>query len=161
MPKETKNIQGYWAQQYIWHSERDSQERRILLQKPPSKNTLFLAPDESGASTWPLGCDTPPPFSERFPRGEHAKWRCDTPPRQKGISAILARYPMKTKQMGAIPPSAILSRKGIARGGGYLTLGRSAKTYILRGIAEYCGTRYGRKEGEALLSETRDSAALC
>ena len=25
----------------------------------------------------------PPPFSERFPRGEHAKWRCDTPP-QKG-----------------------------------------------------------------------------
>ena len=28
------------------------------------------------------------------------------------------RYPMKTRQMGAIPPSAILSRKGIARYGG-------------------------------------------
>ena len=30
----------------------------------------------------------------------------------RGISAILARYPMNTRQMGAIPPSAILSRKG-------------------------------------------------
>ena len=72
-----------------------------------------------GVSTWPIGCDTPSPFSERFPLGEHAKWRCDTPPpRKRGISAILARYPMKTRQMGAIPPSAILSRKGIARYGG-------------------------------------------
>ena len=70
-----------------------------------------------GVSTWPIGCDTPSPFSERFPLGEHAKWRCDTPP-QKGISAIPARYPMKTRQMGAIPPSAILSRKGVARYGG-------------------------------------------
>ena len=69
-------------------------------------------------STWPIGCDTPSPFSERFPRGEHAKWKCDTPPLRRGISAILARYPMKTRQMGAIPPSAILSRKGIARYGG-------------------------------------------
>ena len=40
------------------------------------------------------------------------------PPGKRGISAILARYPMKTRQMGAIPPSAILSRKGIARYGG-------------------------------------------
>ena len=72
-----------------------------------------------GVSTWRIGCDTPSPFSERFPLGEHAKWRCDTPPSLKrGISAILARYPLKTRQMGAIPPSAILSRKGIARYGG-------------------------------------------
>ena len=40
------------------------------------------------------------------------------PPLKRGISAILARYPMKTRRMGAIPPSAILSRKGIARYGG-------------------------------------------
>ena len=41
------------------------------------------------------------------------------PPQKRGISAILARYPMKkTRQMGAIPPSAILARKGIARYGG-------------------------------------------
>ena len=39
-------------------------------------------------------------------------------PHKRGISAILARYHMKTTQMGAIPPSAILSRKGIARYGG-------------------------------------------
>ena len=73
-----------------------------------------------GVSTWPIGCDTPSPFSERFPRGEHAKWRCDTPPPppQRGISAILARYPMKTRQMGAIPPSAILSQKRYCAIGG-------------------------------------------
>ena len=47
------------------------------------------------------------------------------PPLKRGISAILARYPMKTRQMAAIPPSAILSRKGIASDmGGYLALGR-------------------------------------
>ena len=47
-----------------------------------------------GVSTWPIWCDTPSPFSERFPLAEHA-W-----------------------QMGAIPPSAILARKGISRYGG-------------------------------------------
>ena len=36
------------------------------------------------------------------------------PPHKRGISAILARYPMQTRQKSAIPPSAILSRKGIA-----------------------------------------------
>ena len=60
----------------------------------------------------------PSPLSERFPLGENAKWRCDTSPLKRGISAIPARYPMKTRQMGARPPSAILSRKGIARYGG-------------------------------------------
>ena len=39
-----------------------------------------------GISTWPIGCDTASPFSERFPLGEHAKWRCDTPPPSKGVS---------------------------------------------------------------------------
>ena len=32
--KEAKNTQGYWAQQYVWHSERHSQEQRTFLQKP-------------------------------------------------------------------------------------------------------------------------------
>ena len=46
----------------------------------------------------------PSAFSEHVPLGEHAKWRCDTPPLKRGISAILARYPMRTRQLGAIPP---------------------------------------------------------
>ena len=71
-----------------------------------------------GVSTWPIGCDTPSPFSERFPLGEHAKWRCHTPPPQKGYLSDTSAIPIKTRQMGAIPPSAILSRKGIARYGG-------------------------------------------
>ena len=64
-----------------------------------------------------LGAIPPPPFLSVPP------WRaCEVevryPPLKRGISAILARYPMKTRQMRAIPPSAILSRKGIARCGG-------------------------------------------
>ena len=47
-----------------------------------------------------------------------ANWVRYPPPLKRGISAILPRYPMKTRQMGAIPPCAILSRKGIARYGG-------------------------------------------
>ena len=65
-----------------------------------------------------LGAIPPSPFSESFPLGKHAKWRCDTTPLKRGISAILARYSLKTRQMGAIPPSAILSQMGIARYGG-------------------------------------------
>ena len=67
-----------------------------------------------GVSTWPIGCDTLSPFSEHFPLGEHAKWRCDTPP-QKGYLSDTCAIPYEKRQMGAIPPSAILSRKGIAR----------------------------------------------
>ena len=34
-PKETKNTQGYTAQQYVWHSEPHSQERRYYFAKTP------------------------------------------------------------------------------------------------------------------------------
>ena len=48
--KETKHTQGYWPQQYIWHSERHCQEAYVL-QKPHSKNPLFLVPDFSIQTT--------------------------------------------------------------------------------------------------------------
>ena len=51
-----------------------------------------LGVSDFGVSTWPLGCDTPSPFSER-----------------------------------AIPPSAILSRKGIALYGGVSRIGPLGK----------------------------------
>ena len=86
---------------------------RLSQRYPPIRAMGFLVSQHGQ-----LGAIPPSPFSERFPLGEHAKWRCVYPPRKRGISAILARYPMKTRQMGAIPPSAILSRKGIARYGG-------------------------------------------
>ena len=66
-----------------------------------------------------LGAIPPPLFFERF---RDPPWRaCEVevrypPPLKRGISPIPARYHMKTRQMGAIPPSAILP--------GYLTLGR-------------------------------------
>ena len=64
-----------------------------------------------------LGAMPPPPFLSISPL-ESMQSGGAIPPLKRGISAILARYPMKTRQMGAIPPSAILSRKGIARYGG-------------------------------------------
>ena len=61
-----------------------------------------------------LGAIPPPPFLSVSPL-ESMRSGGAIPPLKRGISAILARYPMKTRQMGPIPPSAILSRKGIAR----------------------------------------------
>ena len=66
-----------------------------------------------GVSTWPIGCDTPSPFSERFP-----PWRaCEVevrypPPLKRGISAILARYPMKTRQNACDTPLRDTISKG-------------------------------------------------
>ena len=76
-------------------------------------------------STWPIGCDTPSPFSERFPLGEHAKWRCDTPP-TKGYLSDTCAIPYDYKENACDdPPSAILSRKVLRDTmGGYLALGR-------------------------------------
>ena len=65
-----------------------------------------------------LGAIPPPPFLSVSPLKSMRSGGAIPPPPQKGISAILARYHRKTRRMGAIPPSAILSRKGIARHGG-------------------------------------------
>ena len=70
-----------------------------------------------GVSTWPIGCDTPSPFSQRFPIGEHAK--CESPgPPKRGYLSDTCAIPYQNKANGATPPSAILSRKGVARYGG-------------------------------------------
>ena len=78
----------------------------------------------------PPPCLSPPPSQSMRSGGA-------IPPLQKGISAILARYPKKTRQMGAIPPSAILSRKGIARYGGV------SRTGPLRAREGVCGDFWG------------------
>ena len=69
-----------------------------------------------GVSTWPIGRDTPSPFSQRFTLGEHAKWRCDTPPPTKGVSQRYLRDTLQNKAKCVRYPA--LSRKGIARYGG-------------------------------------------
>ena len=65
-----------------------------------------------------LGAIPPPPFLSVSPLESMRSGGAIPPPLKRCISAMLARYPMKTREMGAIPPSAILSRKGIARYGG-------------------------------------------
>ena len=56
-----------------------------------------------GVSTWPIGCDTPSPFSDRFLFGEHAKWRCDTPP-QKGYLSDTCAIADENKANGCDTP---------------------------------------------------------
>ena len=64
-----------------------------------------------GVSTWPIGRDTPSPFSEWFPLGEHAKWRCDTPP-QKGYLSDTCAIPYENKGNGCDTPLCDTISKG-------------------------------------------------
>ena len=60
----------------------------------------------------------PLPFFLAFPPWRACEVEVRYPPLKRGISATLARCPLKTRQMGAIPPSAIPSRKGVGDMGG-------------------------------------------
>ena len=86
--------------------------RDYLSDTPLLRATGFLVSQHDQ-----FGAIPPSPFLSVSPL-ESMRSGGAIPPLKRGISAILARYPMKTRQTGAIPPSAILSRKGIARYGG-------------------------------------------
>ena len=53
----------------------------------------------------------PSPFSQRFPLGEHAKWRCDTPP-QKGYLSDTGAIPYENKANGCDTPLCDTISKG-------------------------------------------------
>ena len=59
-----------------------------------------------GVSTWQIGCDTPSPFSERFPLGGHAKLRVryHPPPPQKGYLSDTCVIPYENKANGCDTP---------------------------------------------------------
>ena len=65
-----------------------------------------------------LGAIPPAPFLSTSSLESMRSGGAIIPPHKRGISAILTRDPMNQAQTRAIPPSAILSRKGIARYGG-------------------------------------------
>ena len=71
-----------------------------------------------GVSTWPIGCDTPSPFSQCFPLGEHAKWRCDTPPLKRGYLSDTCAIPYKNKANGCDTPLCDTISKGYCAIGG-------------------------------------------
>ena len=105
--------------------------RDYLSDTPRSLRAMGFSASQHGQ----MGAIPPPPFLSVSPL-ESMSMRSGgaIPPLKRGISAILARYPMKTRQMGAIPPSAILSRKRIARYGGVSRTGplSSFLTFCLR-----------------------------
>ena len=65
-----------------------------------------------------LGAIPPPPFSERFPIGEHERWRCDTSP-QKGYLSDTCAIPLENKANGCDTPlcDTISKRYCAIRGG--------------------------------------------
>ena len=52
------------------------------------------------------------PFSEWFPRGEQAKWRCDTPPTQKGYLSDTCAIPYENKAKACDTPLCDTISKG-------------------------------------------------
>ena len=76
-----------------------------------SDTPLLRAMGFFAVSTWPKGCDTPSPFFDRFPLGEHAKWRCDTPP-QKGYLSDTCTIPYENKANGCDTPLCDTISKG-------------------------------------------------
>ena len=71
-----------------------------------------------------LGAIPPPPFLSVSPLGEHAKWRCDTPP-QKGYLRDTGAIPYENKAKACdTPPLRYYLEKVLRDMGGYLALGR-------------------------------------
>ena len=96
-----------------------------------------------GVSTWPIGCDTPSPFSECFPLGKHAKWRCDTPP-QKGYLSDTCTIPYQNKENSCDTPLRdTISKKYCAIWGGISHwAAKCANAVSLKGVVHLGGGCY-------------------
>ena len=67
----------------------------------------------SGVSTWPMGCDTPSPFSEPSPLENMRSGAAIPPPLPRGyVSDTCPIYPMKTRQNGCKTPLCNTISKG-------------------------------------------------
>ena len=96
-------------------------ERRHVFSGPVLRPTARLSPRYP--LLWAMGflvshwVRCPPPLLSLSPLESTRSGGVIPPPphNKRGISAILARYHMKTRQNGCDTPFALLSRKGIAR----------------------------------------------
>ena len=90
-------------------------------------------------STWPIGCDTPSPFSEHFPLGVHAKKRCDTPPFQKGYLSNTSTIPYENKAKRVRYPPLRYYRERVLRDmGGESRTGPLSACAHLASVALFC-----------------------
>ena len=77
-----------------------------------------------GASTWPIGCDTPPPLSERFPLWRACEVEVRYPPPQKGYLSDTGAIPYENKAKACdTPPLRYYLERVLRDMGGYLALG--------------------------------------
>ena len=81
---------------------------RDYLSDTPLLRAMGLLVSQHGQ----LGAIPPPPFSQRFPLGEHAKWRCDTPPPQKGYLSDTGAIPYENRANGCDTPLCDTISKG-------------------------------------------------
>ena len=108
--------------------------RDYLSDTPLWRAMVFLV-SQHGQFNW---VRYPLPIFWAFPLWRVCEVEVQYPSPTKGISAILARYPVKARQTHAISPSAMLSRKGLARYGGVSRIGplrlRNAHLFIILSV---------------------------
>ena len=81
-----------------------------------------------------LGAIPPPPFSQRLPLGEHAKWRCDTPP-QKGYLSDTCAIPHENKANGCDTPLCDTISKKYCAIWGVSRIGPLSKLSLVRKLS--------------------------
>ena len=120
----------------------------------PWNGAVFARYGVFGVSTWLLGCDAPSLFSERFPLGQHAKWRCDTPPPRKGYLSDTCATPYENKANGCDTPLCDTISKGYcAIWGGISHWAANQSRFLGRGCDEALFSekkRFSVKRGEAI-----------
>ena len=79
-----------------------------------------------GVSTWPIGCDTPSPFSQRFPLGEHSRSGGAIPPFLRGYLSDTRSIPHENKANGCDTPLCDTISKG------YCAIWGVSRTGLLR-----------------------------
>ena len=81
--------------------------RDYLSDTPRSLRAMGFLVSQHG-----LGCDTPAPFSERFPLGEHSRSGGAIPPPQKGYLSDTCAIPYENKANGCDTPLCDTISKG-------------------------------------------------
>ena len=102
-----------------------------------------------------LGAIPPPPFSERFPLVDHAKWRCDTPP-EKGYLSDTCAIPCENKANGCDTPLCDTISKGYCAIWGGISHWAARIRIVVRGVLHrgvlqkcICGRAAGKGAFEA------------
>ena len=118
----TENAEKQGESNYFLETLKKSGMSRDLLSGPVLRDTARLSQRYP-----PIAL----PFSECFPLGEHAKWRCDTPP-QKGYLSDTHAIPYENKANGCDTPLCDTISKGYCAIWGGISQWAAKETFTLK-----------------------------